>query len=304
MKLHTLEFPEADAEIAAWLEQHLLGPQLGAVIAELTAIHQPTGDEPPLREVLGPHAGRVALEGLQSLPSPVLRQLLTRPRLLWDLQQWVLVEGGPYWEAALRASPAWPAYVQATPPNLGVPNTAPPASSPSVKVSVASRSSNAALRGSNLRTFAIAAASLAAAVLLFLGGMTIGTGSTVAWGWQRPGVRSGDVAADVYLDRLAGAAHEWFDARPADATAVALRLGELRQGCTALIFAQHAPLSVADRDWLLTKCRAWGKELDAQLARLEDGADPLAIRADVDGIIHNVEAALRTRAEELRAQRA
>jgi hypothetical protein len=118
------------------------------------------------------------------------------------------------------------------------------------------------------------------------------------WGWQRPGVIAGDVNRQAYLNRLADAAEEWFAKRPATASALADRLTELRRGCTTLILADHPPLTPADRQWLVQKCRGWATVIDGHLAALEAGKPTDQVETDADATVRKLSHALREKAKE------
>jgi hypothetical protein len=105
-----------------------------------------------------------------------------------------------------------------------------------------------------------------------------------------------DGAPAAYFHRLAETAGEWFDARPTDAAGLARRLGELRQGCSSLILADHQGLSAADQAWLVERCRTWAAKFDAQRTAIEGGADPAAVRAEADETVRKLMTALRERA--------
>src|SRR5437868_494885 len=110
MKLVALEIPDDPADLPGWLEGQLLGFDLAALVAELEAV-QPPGPKPgaTLPKILGGEREAVLDRGLAALPPERLRLLLRRPRLLLDLQELVLVEGGARWqELAARGSDPGP----------------------------------------------------------------------------------------------------------------------------------------------------------------------------------------------------
>jgi hypothetical protein len=152
----------------------------------------------------------------------------------------------------------------------------------------------------------------AAAVLLAVGGYWFWLGRTsqttapgpvaaTEWGWSKPDALPNDKPAPEYLNALADAGAEWFKKRPEDAPDVARRINDFRRGCSTLILAPHKPLANADREWLVERCRAWAKKLDEQLVALEQGADPIKVRAEVDGIVNKLVDALRGRAKQAAA---
>lgn len=99
MKIHMLDIPEDSAQLSAWLDAHLAGPDLGAVVAELSAVHGTGGGKRiTLNDLVGQDRARLLQEGTSALSRERLRQLLVQPSLLLELQELVLGEGGRYWE--------------------------------------------------------------------------------------------------------------------------------------------------------------------------------------------------------------
>jgi hypothetical protein len=119
------------------------------------------------------------------------------------------------------------------------------------------------------------------------------------WGWERPGAIPSEGRADAYLLTLARAADEWFNKRPSGRADVELRIREFSRGCQILIEAPHEPLPREDAQWLVDRCKAWQNKLDAHLAALEAGEDPLEVRAEADETISNLIKAMRQRADEV-----
>ena len=109
-------------------------------------------------------------------------------------------------------------------------------------------------------------------------------------------------SASAYLNQLADAAAEWFRKRPEDAAALARRIGEMRQGCSRLLLAEHKPLTDADeRDWVRRKCRTWAARFDDSLRQLEAGRPVTEVRRQMDGVVTKVVAVLSERADLLKA---
>jgi hypothetical protein len=92
---------------------------------------------------------------------------------------------------------------------------------------------------------------------------------------------------------------EWSLHQPGDAAGVGARIAEFRTGCTRLMHSTYGPLTRADRAWLLEQCRAWAKILDAHQQALDNGADPLAVRAEVDETVRAIAATLREKAKQV-----
>jgi hypothetical protein len=93
MRLVAIEIPDEPADLAPWLERVLVGPDLGALIAELEAVHgDPSGVTISANTLIGPDLAAVLDGGLSKVPLSKLKQLLRQPRLLLDLQE--LIFGG------------------------------------------------------------------------------------------------------------------------------------------------------------------------------------------------------------------
>ena len=81
MRLLAMDIPDDPAELPGWLERHLVGLDLAALVAELEAVHGlPTGPVPTVRDVLGDRLDAVLAGGLARLPHEVLGRLLRQPQ--------------------------------------------------------------------------------------------------------------------------------------------------------------------------------------------------------------------------------
>lgn len=299
MNLVAMTIPDNPADLPGWLERHLTGLELSALVAELSAVHGANATQhPPLRDVLGNQARNVAQRGLAVLPTGTIRQLLRHPMLLLDLQAYVLEHGGAYWDRLLDADTSLDASVRGGDTRLAdyIAETIPPAAIP--------------LRTPWYRKPALVmvltmAATIAAVVLIPWQSLWTppGTQEVVqsGWGWSKPGAIPEDVDAREYLNRLADGAHEWFNKTPDNAVALAERISEFRQGCSKLILAPHEPLSEDDREWLVEKCQAWAKNIDAHLTELESTGDVAVVRVKMDETVNQLINALRNQAEKAAA---
>ncbi|MBY0228691.1 MAG: SUMF1/EgtB/PvdO family nonheme iron enzyme [Gemmataceae bacterium] len=102
MSLIAATMPEDLAGQTAWLEKALASRSLGRLVAELHAFHGPgPAVAPTLDALLGANLPRFLARGLAGLSAAQLRGLLTCPRLLLELHERILMEGGPYWEGLL-----------------------------------------------------------------------------------------------------------------------------------------------------------------------------------------------------------
>jgi hypothetical protein len=320
MTLYTMTIPDEPADLARWLERRLMAPDFGRFVAEL-AVHFPaTAGHVPPRRLFDRWLTVALAEGLHPLPLEVLSQLLRHPAELATFQERILTEGGPHWDEVLDRSDDLSEAVKRgewllermlsgeTPRSVkkAVPKAvtkATPKVAPRVVPSQVKKRNGH--RG--YKNWAIASTGVAACLAVavgFLGARGPGEPpipkAQIAWGWGKPG----GVAADQsnpkdYLNKLAANAEEWSLHRPSDPVGVGTRVAELRIGCTRLMHSNYGPLSPADKAWLLENCRAWAKALDGHQQALDAGADPVAVRAEVDETVRAIAAALREKATQV-----
>lgn len=307
MSPRALDMPDEPARMAAWLEAQLAGPDLAALVDELSAFREaPPGMPPDVGELLGEWQEPVLAGGLRLAPPDVVRRLLAWPERLLDLQELVFARGGRYWDRLLTPPADAQDAVRRSKERLAAVLPADPgvhaSGSPVVPAILPLRRPVPRRR---MRWIAAVAAAVAVALIgaavtrFFLPSPVAHTPGSpqVAWGWNRPGVLAADGSVPEYLNRLADAADEWFAARPDDPAAVAKRITELRAGCSALLLADHRPLSAEDNQWLTEKCRQWAGTINQALAEVESGRAQQG-RDDADEAVHRLVAALRQRAAE------
>jgi hypothetical protein len=292
MKLLLATLPDKPDALAGWLERHLAGPALGELAAELTAVHGSRPAPADARGLLGEGLGDVLQHGLSALPAATLRTFLRHPALLFELQEIVLTEGGPYWDRLLtdaevrRAAERTGRRLRVS---LGL--DAPPPPGKHVRLRF--------YRRPWLVGLATAAAVLAA--VYFGRAYLEGLGR---WGWERPGLAAKGETPSAYLTALADAAAEWRERPKDDRDSFTRTLREMRDGCTRLLAADHPALGAPDRDWLAGKCRDWGGKLDRHLTDLQTGKDWQAVRAEADETVEKLIKALRERGAQVQRQAA
>lgn len=324
MKLHAFDIPDSAPELAFWLEDQLTGLHLAELVAELSAVHSDTArEEVTLAAILGQNLPGVLKSGLTVVPPAVMRNLLRHPRCLLDLQEQILIEGSSYWDEVEQRTNAvrdrvhrnWQ-YVSRVllekgppiAPGMSLPRSAEPVELPTVperpgqSVSVPTGSGQSALpHGQRTGLKMLAAAAAALLIGFFLGDRFGFQSSQVAsgWGWQRPGVFAPVGTQQDYLNHLADSAEEWFKQRPETPAALARRIAEFREGCTALLLAEHPPLTAETRAWLRERCGVWAGKLDTHRNGLEAGQPVQPIRDAADETVRKLIQALRTRAHEV-----
>jgi hypothetical protein len=285
----SLDIPETQRELVAWLESHLLGMQLGDLVSELQAVHGTRANSPTLEQVCGGKLANVLQYGLGTLEIARLRQLLEHPQLLLSLQDEIVQHGGEHWmqrplrrEEEVALASQWKLLESVMSPPIVAP--APPATQ----------------RGWFGRA-AIAAVLSAAATLTIAFSLRdrLIPAPAPGWGWEKPGALAVNLPPREYLNHLAEAAQDWFKKRPENAPDLARRVAQFRQGCSTLILAEHAALAPADRDWLRERCRAWATKLDAHLAAIEAGEDVASVRTAADETVNKLIKAIRDRAREV-----
>ncbi len=266
-----------------------------------------------MEEVLAGRRDAVLVEGLSGFPSSSLKLLLRHPRRLLELQELVLSEGGAYWSRLNAADSALASLTLRGEQRLSA-LFAPADSTAEPSPILSFRPPSAWYRRPWIAALASAAAVLLVVYLARepLARRVIGqptaekvevvvTKPLPSWGWQKLETPLPNLSPSAYLEELAKAAEQWFNKRPDDSAALAQRIGEMRQGCSRLIFAEHTPLKAAeDRRWLVQKCRDWATKFDKSLEALEAGRPAAQVRQEMDGVVRKLVATLRERAELLK----
>ena len=300
-KLHCLDMPEETRELALWLEQHLVGWQLGELVAELRAVHN-TAAAPrvSLDDALKDQLPTILSDGLRDQSRATLQILLRDPALLLDLQERVLLQSGPYWEEARRKtnpdktplglSQGFNGFC-ATPNDKSIPTSAKAAK----PLGQAQGREVANVTSHRVRSPRTVLTIVAAIVLVALTIWSIPKRNEqpLAWGWNRSGTFANDVPAEQYRDRLADRADEWQQ-RPHD-TLEQLRsdLLDFRRACLVLLDQPHEPLPAEQRDELKKRCRKWLAKFDEQLAALNSGGDFTEIRTQANETVQKLATAIR-----------
>jgi hypothetical protein len=312
MILLTMTIPDEPAELARWLERRLMAPDFGQFIAELSA-HFPTSPKARQPYHLLDRWLPIALEeGLALIPSEVLSELLRNPAALAAFQERIVTGGGAYWDdlpdtsddLSMRLERGKLTLEQMLSSDFASSDdrAVPKAGSEAVPTRSAKRTGRRGYQIWAMVSTGIAACLAVSVVWLANSGPKDPPLPKVqiAWGWAKPG----GIAIDQsnprdYLNKLAANVEEWSLFRPGDSDGLGTRIAELRLGCTRLMHSAYGPLTPSDKAWLLEHCRQWAKLLDENQQALDAGADPIAVRADVDEVVRVIAATLREKAKEV-----
>jgi len=301
MSLLIADLPETREGLAAWLEEMLLGPNLSQLVGELTAIHGTAAPRRTVAEMLGTEFQAVLEHGLGVLDRPRLRDLLIHPTALLELQNFIFTHGGDFW----RDRPSDPKRkehlmaqwrdIQAQLPVLLVPATA---------------ESERPRGGDRIGRIVRMAAALLFGLLAGFAGcylwlvgphrpnfLRVPTTPTT-WGWNTADAVRRAESPQAYRERLAVLLEEWSKVVPAEnsenrRSLLAVRLLELRGGCTRMALASH-PLPEAEAQALASWSSKFGTDLDLILRSLEQGRDPIRVAELIDELVREHTAALRT----------
>lgn len=286
MTLAIATMPDDPQARSRWLDEQLVGDRLGDLVDELMALGQPQTARGSLAELIGKYRKELLARGTGALPEPMRRQVLQAPDYLLELQELVLLEGGPYWNSLPRPNRLTNIVERSRAAILA--QIPPPFADPE-PIHTAGRH-----RGRGILQWIIPFAVAASVVLVLWGAgwwwpqWSASPEGAVAWGWAKPGALPQTASADDYYATLAAGGQQWFATRPDDRVSLARRLSELRQGCSILIISDHPPLSAEQSRELKDRCRKWAGQFDAALAKLEAGEDPIQVRTEVDATVEKL----------------
>ncbi|MCE9562138.1 MAG: hypothetical protein K8U57_08800 [Planctomycetes bacterium] len=314
MTLHTMTIPDEPSELPRWLERRMMAPDFGQLVAELLAFFPTAPGDAPSQPLLDRWLSTALEDGLDSIPPDVLSQLLKHPPTLAAFQERIALDGGAYWDNVLlqsdellgafeRGKLALERVLSAdAPPTLA--NATTRATREETPKSVPSeRVKQLPVRG--YKIWAFVSTGIAVCLAVVVGYLTTRgpeepavQKSQIAWGWGKPsGLALEQSNPKEYLNKLATNAEEWSAYQPSDPTGVGTRIAELRIGCTRLMHSAYGPLTPTDKAWLLEHCRQWAKMLDGHQQALDNGSDPLAVRAAVDETVREIATTLREKAK-------
>lgn len=271
MKLTALDIPESTDALRGWLEQQIVGDQLGDLVAQLSM--GPTGAPPAnLGDIAGEKLHHLLQEGLASCNESDLAALLASPHLLLALQELVFTEGGEYWQQVPRTPEHLAAADRVR--NKLLDSAAPGTSSTTQKPPARKR---------------WVALAVAACLVIGAGVWLAQPPKPPAWGFDQAGLLEGEISPKDYFLQLSTAADQWFNQRPTNPRALKNRLTTFRDGCETLLTAPHRQLTEFDRKWLLDRCRKWRTKIDVLLQRIDQDDVPFdEARADADELIRKM----------------
>ena len=274
MKLHLLEIPAETQDLAAWVEQQIMAPTFGEFAAQLQVIHSydnPGASQLELNQILGETQGYVVEYGMVSCSSKQIRQLLSNPEALLELQGMIFEHGSQYWLGKAGNQSVQPQILNALKTQIQEAENAvglAPSRSTNRPANVGrfTRANSTSTR----RAFGWKALAIAAG-LLVMG--TVGWNmlsppdqpAVAKWGWQSEDAMPKTATPGEYLAKLSAGGNAWFDREVENTEDYIKRLTELRTGCEILINAEHLVLSSDDRQWLVDKCKSWKVKFDQQL---------------------------------------
>jgi hypothetical protein len=315
MKLITHDIPDRTEVLAYWLERELVGLRLRDLAVELVAFQGITEDHPTLDELLGDELSDVLASGLSVLPEHQLRELLKHPTLLLDLQERILLEGGPYWTEEVVVSDVqadtvrmgWktlqPKLATNTRSDAKTSTTGETTPAPISTVAPSAKSDHSKKTVSVQPAVQPKQRSFAKAGLTMLVMAAIAVGITVflqmpsgpQWGLDRPGlVASNKPTAELYQSIAGAVEQDWTPARTADKTALVASLTDFRHGCDTLINAPLTQLPEKDRTWIKERCQKWREKIVGHLADLEAGQKPFdTVRDEANATVNKLITVLR-----------
>ena len=310
--MRAMNLPETRDEQIAWIESEMIGTELPKLATELQAIHNSPTEAWSIDQWPTETRDAVRENGLAALDTAQFSQLLTQPLRLLSVQRDVLENGSDYWNSVpVPRDLMIDGRLNVTRAVLSSDNTTAKASTPS----------NSFWSGA---TWAVVGALATAAMFLLIWRPDLGNpNNNVAqvppetgiedpiaapdlpgWGFEKFAARLDSPDSDLakagretYLNELAAAADTWSKKKPATPQALAVRIGEFRMGCSAILLASHKQLPESDRQWLRTRCQSWANALDQHLAAIESGQDVDEVRKQVDSTATKISAALIGRAE-------
>ncbi|MEW4561062.1 hypothetical protein AB1K70_00960 [Bremerella sp. JC770] len=282
MALTSLNIPEDPQLLAEWLEALICSDELSLAAVQWEVLAGPRTDTETMTWA-ETQLAEIDAVGLKSLPEDELRQLMSQPSALLELQEHILAECPPYWQNRLQGDPS-STSADAIWARVESQLDASPASPAVVE----------AKQHKSPRLWSGLGAVLAIAACLMIGVWVMQPpAKPTGWGFNAPGVLESARSEDELLETLADATHAWFNKRPETREDLELRLKQFDAGCQKLLAAELAPLQQSTHTAVDEICQKTRDAIAGYLVQLDEGGDPLAIRGEADQTVTTLEETLR-----------
>jgi len=282
MTLTSLNIPEDPHLLAEWLEDLICSDELSRAAVQWEVLAGPR-THPETRTWAETQLAEIDAVGLKSFPEEELRQLMTQPSALLELQEHILSECPPYWQHRLQAGQGSPT-AEANWARIEAQLSNSPASTSVVETKP----------NKSHRLWPGLGAVLAIAACLMIGVWVMQPpAKPTGWGFNAPGVLESARSEDELLETLADATHAWFNKRPESREDLELRLKQFDAGCQKLLAAELAPLQQPTHTAVDEICQKTRQAIAGYLVQLNEGGDPLAIRNAADQTVTTLEETLR-----------
>jgi hypothetical protein len=309
MTLALLEMPDDSAQLAIWLERRLVSLHLHDLVVELEVIQKSGQAVQHLDDVCGAALPQILQEGLRDVSVATLRNLFRCPRVLIELQERILSDGGDYWTKVAITAEHQAAVDRGkrelrdflkrdeTPPAIS-PSEMQPSPNQATSVPMKSPPTGHDYRSAHRRIRRWIAISVTASLLLVMGlflNQVQHLQTSLRPKKRDPAVVTmvGKLSVADYLNRLADDAEKRFKQPAESREALERRLVEYRAYCEALSTADQ--LDEENREWLRTRSRDWTAKLDQDLADLKSGTDQALVEKSVGATVETVVQELRER---------
>ena len=274
-----LEIPDNLDQVNRWIEDLIVSPDFVTLVGQLQVVNSLADDQMALT-ISDSKLNEIAISGMDGCTLEECQALLRSPEKLFQLHGQIFEAGSDYWIDKIKNDPTESQFLNQFSSELFEERDSEPRS----KNSLRSQNESAQLDRANPSGVSRRLISLAA-VVGFLGLSLYYIVSLVqtdasSWGWQSKMAVTETTTPSEYLQTLSRSGLEWFDQRRGTPAQLAARLEEFSLGCQRLIESPHAPLSDADRKWLIEKCQTWKGKID-QLASAAKALDPSS-SADAD----------------------
>jgi len=318
MRLRILDIPDDPQILPAWLERSLVGLELGDLIAELDAVHEAPTDDLSLDDVLGSQRADVLESGLGVLNADQISSLMTHPRLLFDLQEEVLIHAASFWSALQKDNDELTAVIDRDWQRLQEPLAEAETTSnlaTGCSTVVEPISGRDALERPLRKTMTFRSWSAVCAVILLVGiGIGLFLRQPVTSGWSSPGALVQRDHPAATFAQLAKAASSYIEATRSTPAELQHEIERFVRDCERvrqltlpeLAAIPHPDSDLPDSqiatyaDWLNVKCEAWSGKAQTVLTALQhESSDFETANRDYTQILTKLKSALEKQAATL-----